>query len=85
MLIATFALGDMVTTLVKRNRLSADDEDMYHLTQVDTVTDKTYTKVYTGENDAVRAFCAAIVCDEPDLSQVAASLYADPAMKPFLA
>lgn len=85
MLIATFALGDMVTTLVMRNRLSADDKDMYHLTSTDNVTDKTYTKVYLHENEAVRAFCAAIVCDEPDLSSEAERLYADPAMKPFLA
>lgn len=85
MLIATFALGNMVTILVKLARFSNDDHDMYHLTSTNTVTDKTYTKVYTGENEAVRAFCATIVCDEPDLSLIVNTLYADPAMKPFLA
>jgi len=85
MLIATFALGDMVSTLVVRHKLSDDDMDVYHLTSTDSVTDKTYTKVYNSENDAVRAFCAAIVSDEPDLTIMAASLYADPAMTPFLA
>lgn len=83
-LIASFALGDLVTTLVKRMRLSADDMDCYHLILIDLVTDKTYTKVYIGENDAVRAFCAAISADEPDLTKDCEILRADPAMQPFL-
>lgn len=85
MIIATFALGDHVTTLVKRNKLTSDDINTYILTNVDTATDETYTKSFTGENDAVRAFCACIASDEPDLSVVLQDLRSDPAMKPFLA
>lgn len=84
MLIASFSLGDMLTTLTKRAALSRDDTDCYHLTNTDMVTDKTYTKVYVGENDAVRAFCAAVCADEPDLTASCEVLRADPAMQPFL-
>lgn len=85
MLIGSFSLGDLVTTLVKRERVSRDDVDTYILYSTDNVNGKSYAKSFVGENDAVRAFCAAIVCDEPDLSSVAQTLYSDPAMKPFLA
>ena len=84
MLIGSFALGDLVTTLVRRAKASRDDEDCYLLTSTDTVTDKTYVKVYMGENDAVRAFCAAISADEPDLTRDCEILRNDPAMQPFL-
>lgn len=84
MLIGTFAMGDLVTTLTKRNKLNADDFDCYHLTSVDLVTDQTYTKVYMGENDACRAFCAAISADEPDLTRDCEVLRNDPGMKAFL-
>lgn len=84
MIIATCGLGDLVTTLTVRKALSKDDMDTYILSSTDSVTGKSYAKSFTGENEAVRAFCAAIVCDEPDLSQVSAMLYADPHMKPFL-
>lgn len=84
MLIGTFSLGDLVTTLTARMPLTADDSVSYILTSTDLVTDKTYSKVYMGENDAARAFCAAISADEPDLTKDCEVLRADPAMKPFL-
>lgn len=84
MLIGSFMLGDLLTTLTRRKALSADDHDCYHLTSTDVVTDKSYTKVYQYENDAARAFCAAICADEPDLTKPCEVLRADPAMKPFL-
>lgn len=85
MLIATFALGDMVTTLTKRKRISTDDVDTYILTNTDIATGNTYSKSYLHENAAVRAFCACISSDEPDLTEDLNNLRTDPAIVPFLA
>lgn len=85
MIIGTFGLGDCVTTLTVRHAVSRDDMDTYILTNTDSVTGKSYSKSFTGENDAVRAFCACIVSDEPDLSAVCKGLRSDPAIVEFLA
>jgi len=84
MIIGTFGLGDLITTLVKRSKVGQDDIDTYILTSTDIATGKTYSKSFVGENDAARAFCAAIAADEPDLTKDCAELRADPAMQPFL-
>lgn len=84
MLISSFSCGDSVITLTAVQPKSADDVIMYHLMFLDQFNEKTYTKVYTGENIAIRAFCAAIVCDEPDLTIDESTLRADPNTSPFL-
>jgi len=84
-IISTFSCGDHMIVLSDRQPLSADDKITYNLTMTDAVTDKTYTKVYLYENNAIRAFCALIVSDEPDLSMDHKALEEDPSARLFMA
>ena len=71
MLIASISIGDSLLTLTAIQSLdkTADPQITYNLTHTDLPTDKSVTLSFTGENDAVRAFCAWIASDEPNLSR----------------
>jgi hypothetical protein len=64
MLIGTVCCGDTLVTLTKVFPLETKEKSTYNLTFTDMPTDKTYTKSYTGENDAMTAFAAWIIADQ---------------------
>ncbi len=87
MLIATLSVGDALITLVGVVPLAKEDMGnvTYNLTFTDIPTDKSYTKSYVSENDALHAIAAWIAADDgegfPTIKRVLNDLRNDPAMK----
>lgn len=76
MLIASFCLGDTLLTLVKVQSLDSKDElqESFSLTCKDIATDKSFTKVYAGENEAILSFAAILASDDADFKEMAKAL-----------
>lgn len=75
MIIGTFAMGDMVVTLVQWQTVAAPHKVVYRLEVAelgDNANDKRYTEFFDSENDACLAFAAIIAAD--DLSALTPAL-----------
>lgn len=90
MLIACASVGDGLVTLTMVTPLTSSSEEQitgrsYNLTFTDLPTDRYYTHVIVGENDALHAFAAWIVADDgpgfPTVQKMLDQLRNSPAYK----